>query len=461
MITLSCKDKLKDCPISIHSDSTSNSVRKVSPKSSKMHAISSKEPSQCFKLPNTSSVQVIPYCGFSLFLGFFLATLFYRKRARHYLKKQSKLEQENNFLKNSLERCRQSDQLLENLSNKFSVTCHSLVKEMKMESQMYFSEKSKTIESLLSPVQATLLAFKQNLETFETQHAEDRGTLKEQIAHLLSVEKKLEKETQALTNILKHPGTRGRWGEIQLERILELSGMLKYCDYEIQASDPQGLVRADMIVRLPQDRCVIIDAKAPFSETYFSEENADRSDLIKKIKEHIKTLKSKSYWNKFHYSPEFVILFLPGESIFNDALRIAPELIDIAASSNVILSSPLTLLALLKTIAHTWKQENLHKQIQEIGRLGKELHHRLYNVFNHFHKLGKHLNLTVQSYNDLSSSLQHRVLPTLRKFEDLEVSSSLHKIEDPSTIHNPIQPFLPGLEQENSSSEIPTLKENL
>lgn len=379
----------------------------------------------------------------SLCLGVLLSSFYYRKREVRYLEEQRKLENENILLKNSLELSRQSEQLMEDFSNKLSVTCQALIKDMKAETQVYFSEKSKTIESLLLPVQTTLLAFKQNLETFETKHAEDRGALKEQITHLLSVEKKLEKETQSLTNILKHPGARGRWGEIQLERILELSGMLKYCDYETQASDPQGLVRADMIVRLPQERCLIIDAKAPFSETYFSDENMDKSELVGKIKEHIKILKSKSYWDKFRYSPEFVILFLPGESIFNDALRIAPELIDIAAASNIILSSPLTLLALLKTIAHTWKQENLQKQIQEIGQLGKELHHRLHVVFNHFYKLGKNLNNAVQSYNDMASSLQHRVLPTLRKFEDLELTSSLHKIEEPS-ICNPTKPFLPN-----------------
>ncbi|WP_348663029.1 DNA recombination protein RmuC [Chlamydia vaughanii] len=400
----------------------------------------------------------LAFCGFCL--GVCLSSLYYRKRESAHIEAKRKLEHDNELLRNSLELSRRQEQLMEEFSNKLSVSSQALIKEMKEETQSYFSEKSKTIESILTPVQSTLTAFKQNLETFETKHAEDRGTLKEQISHLLAAEKKLEKETQALTDILKHPGSRGRWGEIQLERILELSGMLKYCDYETQASDAQGSARADMIIRLPQERCLIIDSKAPFSETYFSNDNSDKSDLVGKIKEHIKTLKSKSYWEKFHYSPEFVILFLPGESIFNDALRIAPELIDIAATSNVILSGPLTLLALLKTVAHMWKQENLQKQIQEIGQLGKELHHRLHVVFNHFHKIGKNLNNAVQSYNDMSSSLQHRVLPTLRKFEDLEVSSSLHKVEDPSPIHSPATSFLPSYaDEEESPSEESLLKD--
>ncbi|AAP05520.1 DNA recombination protein RmuC [Chlamydia caviae] len=393
-------------------------------------------------------------------LGLSLSSLYYRKRESSQMKLQRNLEHENELLKNSLDLSRRQEQLMEDFSNKLAVSSQSLIKEMKEETQSYFSEKSKTIESILTPVQATLTAFKQNLETFESKHAEDRGSLKEQITHLLAAEKKLEKETQALTDILKHPGSRGRWGEIQLERILELSGMLKYCDYETQVTDAQGSARADMIIRLPNERCLIIDSKAPFSETYFSQNTSNKSDLVGKIKDHIKTLKSKSYWEKFHSSPEFVILFLPGESIFNDALRIAPELIDVAATSNVILSGPLTLLALLKTVAHMWKQENLQKQIQEIGQLGKELHHRLHVVFNHFHKVGKNLNNAVQSYNDMSSSLQRRILPTLRKFEDLEVASSVHKIEDPSSIDNPAASLLPSYEEEDIPVENSLLQED-
>ncbi|WP_201456282.1 DNA recombination protein RmuC [Chlamydia sp. 17-3921] len=379
------------------------------------------------------------------FFGYFLASCSYNKKKNLYLAKIHKLEQENQILQATVNLNRQQEQLMEDFNNRLVVSSHNLIKNMKEEAQNYFGEKSKSIESILSPVQTTLTAFKQNLEKFEIQHAEDRGALKEQMVSLLAVEKKLEQETQALTNILKHPGSRGRWGEIQLERILELSGMLKYCDYDSQTTNSQASARADIIIRLPQERCLVIDAKAPFSETYFSlDENPNKTDLVDKLKEHIKNLKSKSYWNKFHYSPEYVILFLPGESLFHDAIRLAPELIDFGAASNVILSSPLTLLALLKTIAYMWKQENLQKQIQEIGLLGKELHHRLHVVFGHFHKIGKNLNQTIQSYNDMAASFQHRVLPTLRKFESLEVTSSTHHIEDPILIQNTTASFLPS-----------------
>lgn len=386
------------------------------------------------------------------FLGVFFTSCYYKKKILSLIQQTQQLERENQFLQDSLNLKRNQEQLIEDFSNRLVASSHNLIKDMKEEAQAYFCEKSKTIESILSPVQTTLTAFKQNLEKFEVQHAEDRGSLKEQMTSLLAVEKKLEKETQALTDILKHPGSRGRWGEIQLERILELSGMLKYCDYEAQTSDSQASARADIVIRLPQGRCLVIDAKAPFSDTYFSlDETTSKTDLVDKIKEHIKSLKSKSYWDKFHYSPEYVILFLPGESLFNDAIRLAPELIDFGASSNVILSGPLTLLALLKTVAHTWKQENLQKQIQEIGLLGKELHHRLHVVFNHFHKIGKNLNHTVQSYNDMAASFQHRALPTLRKFENLEITSSSHHIEDPVVIQNTTISFLPSCEEEEPS----------
>nr|WP_238318213.1 DNA recombination protein RmuC [Chlamydia ibidis] len=328
---------------------------------------------------------------------------------------------DNELLRQSLELSRGQEQLIEDFSNRLAVSSQALIKEMKEESQNFFSEKSQHIESILSPVQTTLTNFKRQLEIFETQNAEDRGTLKQQLTHLLSVEKQLEKETQTLTNILKNPGSRGRWGEIQLERILELSGMLKYCDYETQTSGDDSPARADVIVRLPKERCLIIDSKAPLSESYFSQ-SLDKNDLVKKLKEHIRSLKSKAYWEKYDNAPEFVILFIPGENIYKDAINLDPHLVDFASSSNVILSGPLTLLALLKTLAHIWQQENLGKQIQKISDLGKELHKRLQKVWEHMQKTGKHLHDAAKSYNSMLSSINSRVLPTIRKLETLDVS---------------------------------------
>ncbi|MDD6310233.1 DNA recombination protein RmuC [Chlamydia suis] len=345
------------------------------------------------------------------------------------------LEHSKSILQMSLDTRRSQEQLIEEFSHKLSSASQAFARDIKAESQEFFSEKTQAITSVLTPVHNTLSAFKQNLEMFETKQAEDRGALKEQLSQLLTAEKKLERETQALTNILKHPGSRGRWGEIQLERILEISGMLKYCDYSAQTVDAQtSSSRADIVIRLPQNRSLVIDAKTPFSEEYLTDNQADPSDLVKKIKDHIKTLKTKSYWDKFEQSPEFVILFLPGESLFNDAIRCAPELLDYAGQSNVILSSPITLMALLKTVTYVWKQENVHKQIQEIGRLGKDLYQRMHKLFDHFHKVGKHLGQAVHSYNDMSSSLSARVLPILRTFDKLEVSSSHNTIEELSQV---------------------------
>lgn len=369
--------------------------------------------------------------------GVGLLAFYYSQKLKRQSESLRQLTLENALLKKTAELSKNQEQLMETFSLRLAASSQAMIREIKEETQNYFSEKSQTLESILTPMQTTLSSFKQNLANFESKHAEDRGELKTQILHLLEVEKKLEKETQTLTGILKHPGARGRWGEIQLERILELSGMLKYCDYETQMSDGTGAVRADLIIRLPQERCLVIDAKAPLPEAYLTNDSSP-TDLIVRLKDHIKILKTKSYWEKFDKSPEFVILFLPGESLFNDAIRTAPELIDIAASSNVILSSPLTLLALLKTVAHMWKQENVQKQILEIGALGKELHQRMHTLFGHIHRTGKNLSSAVQSYNDMTSSLQRRVLPTLRKFEALEISS--HQITVPAWVQTPTPP---------------------
>ncbi|AKC30192.1 DNA recombination protein RmuC [Chlamydia trachomatis] len=382
-------------------------------------------------------------------LGIALGVLFSFKIFTKKLSRQYEiirdLEHSKAILQMSLDTRRSQEQIMEEFSHKLTSVSQAFARDMKTESQEFFSEKTQAITSVLAPVHNTLSAFKQNLENFETKQAEDRGALKEQLSQLLTAEQKLERETQALTNILKHPGSRGRWGEIQLERILEISGMLKYCDYSTQTVDSsESSSRADIVIRLPQNRSLVIDAKTPFSEEYLTDNHADPTDLVKKIKDHIKTLKTKSYWDKFEQSPEFVILFLPGESLFNDAIRCAPELMDYAGQSNVILSSPVTLMALLKTVTHVWKQENLQNQIREIGQLGKDLYQRMHKLFDHFHKVGKHLGQAVHSYNDMSSSLSARVLPILRTFDKLELSSSHNKIEALSQVSTlPHSPKVP------------------
>lgn len=256
-------------------------------------------------------------------LGIALGVLFSFKIFTKKLSRQHEiirdLEHSKAILQMSLDTRRSQEQLMEEFSHKLTSVSQAFARDMKTESQEFFSEKTQAITSVLAPVHNTLSAFKQDLENFETKQAEDRGALKEQLSQLLTAEQKLERETQALTNILKHPGSRGRWGEIQLERILEISGMLKYCDYSTQTVDSsESSSRADIVIRLPQNRSLVIDAKTPFSEEYLTDNHADPTDLVKKIKDHIKTLKTKSYWDKFEQSPEFVILFLPGESLFNE-----------------------------------------------------------------------------------------------------------------------------------------------
>mgnify|MGYP001102242880 CR=1 FL=1 len=390
---------------------------------------------------------------FGLALGVISAFKIFTKTLAQKNEVIRNLEHDKAILQMSLDARRNQEQLIEEFSHKLTSVSQAFARDIKTESQEFFSEKTQAIHSVLAPMHNTLSVFKQNLENFETKQAEDRGALREQLSQLLTAEKKLERETQALTNILKHPGSRGRWGEIQLERILEISGMLKYCDYSVQTVDTNdSSSRADIVIRLPQNRSLVIDAKTPFSEEYLTDSHADPTDLVKKIKDHIKILKTKSYWDKFDQSPEFVILFLPGESLFNDAIRCAPELMDYAGQSNVILSSPVTLMALLKTVTYVWKQENLQNQIREIGQLGKDLYQRMHKLFDHFHKVGKHLGQAVHSYNDMSSSFSARVLPILRTFDKLEISSSHNKIEEFSQISTlPHSPKVPC--QEPSLSE--------
>lgn len=342
-------------------------------------------------------------CGFAgCFLGALLTFIYLQKKIISLLKDKVALE------------TRLDTQIsLEEVTKNFS---EKILKDLHKDSEEFFSKKSANIESILTPMRESLSFFQQNLKQFETKQAEERGSLKEQIAQLISMNSALKFETQSLSSILKHPANRGRWGEVQLERLLEISGMLKYCDFSSQQASSEKS-RPDILIHLPKNRCIIIDAKVPLSEDYFAhnDERAQKGkeDLVIKIKAQVKNLHSKDYINQFPHTPEFVVLFLPGEGIFYDLLRLSPQLFDDAAKHNVIICTPSNLLALLKTIAYTWKQENLHEQIQTIKELGKTFYDRFQSVIKHFTSLRRNLNQFVLEYNQVINSINKRLFPEI------------------------------------------------
>ena len=260
-------------------------------------------------------------------------------------------------------------------------------------------------------------------------------SLKEKLGQMIDQEKELKQETQSLIRALRTPNVRGRWGEIQLRRVAELSGMVNHCDFVEQKQDLEdGRSRPDMIINLPGNRQVIVDAKTPF-EAYLDAmqtTDEDKRDAklklhAKHVRQHIVGLGKKAYWQKFDQTPEFVVLFLPSEGFFSAALEQDPTLIEIGVDQGVIIATPMTLIGLLRAVSYGWKQERLSQSAEEIAALGKELYKRLIDMQGHILKLGKSLGSSVENYNKMIGSYESRVLVSGRKFQKMGIG-----IEDES-----------------------------
>jgi DNA recombination protein RmuC len=262
------------------------------------------------------------------------------------------------------------------------------------------------------------------------------------VVSLTETQKALHTETGNLVKALREPQTRGRWGELQLRKVLELAGMLEYCDFEEQVSisfDDRRL-RPDVVVRLPGAKNVVIDAKAPLAgylNALEAQDEATRAscllDHARQIRQHIDSLAAKAYWAQFQPTPEFVVLFLPGEVFFRAALLADPELLEYGGGK-VILASPTTMIAMLKTIAFGWNQKNLADNARKISEAGKQLYERLCTMTGHVDSLGKKLEGAVKSYNDMLSSMEKRVFPAGRKVAELDRSLAADNLADPEQI---------------------------
>jgi len=283
---------------------------------------------------------------------------------------------------------------------------------------------SEQLTSVIAPLKESLIAVDKKVGELESVRQGAYSGLLQQIEGLLHSQKILHKETSSLARALCAPTIRGRWGEMQLKRVVELSGMSEHCDFLEQASlkNEDEMFRPDMIVTLPKNKKVIIDAKAPLEVLLSnSEENLTANqELAQTIRRHLLSLKKKSYYKVVGESPEFTVMFLPGESVLSRALLADPMLLDFAAQHEIILATPLILIALLKAIAFSFKQESVAHNIEEVRKLSQQLIDRVGVVASHFEKLGKHLKQATDSYNQTLSSLDSRVLVTARKLSEIK-----------------------------------------
>lgn len=291
--------------------------------------------------------------------------------------------------------------------------------------------RQKEVQQLVEPMKESLAKYDRHVQEMERVRERAYGSLSQQVESLMSTQQQLQKETANLVRALRTPQVRGRWGEITLRRVVELAGMLKYCDFFEQASKDteQGRLRPDMVVRLPNEKQIVVDSKAPllaYLEALEAESDEKRASKLalhaKQIQAHMNKLSEKTYWEQFQPTPEFVVLFIPGENFFSSALEQNPGLIEEGVSKGVILATPTTLISLLKAVAFGWQQETLAKNAEAISNLGKELYGRISTMTEHLENLGQNIAKCVSTYNQVIGSFERRVLASARKFGDLGIT---------------------------------------
>jgi DNA recombination protein RmuC len=293
-------------------------------------------------------------------------------------------------------------------------------------------KRQMAIDALVAPVKASLDKVDEKILALERAREQAYGEIRQQFAQMAETQNQLRLETSNLVKALRQPHVRGRWGEVQLRRVVEMAGMLKHCDFVEQesAEGEEGNLRPDLVVRLPGNRQIIVDSKAPI--TAYLEAHEAASDEVRKakialhaqlVRGHLQALGAKRYWEQFQPTPEVVVMFIPGEAFFSAALEADPELLDTGFGQNVIIASPASLMALLKAAAYGWRQESIAENARAISQLGQELHARLGVMADHLTRLGKSLGSATDAYNSAVASFESRVMVSARKFKELGATS--------------------------------------
>lgn len=299
---------------------------------------------------------------------------------------------------------------------------------MKESSGAFLDLAQTKLDAYVAPLRESLGKVETQVNALESARKEAYGSLTEAVRSLREDQLRLRSETNNLVTALRAPHVRGRWGEIQLRRVVELAGMVQHCDFVEQPTTDDGegrVLRPDVLVNLPGGKCIVVDSKAPLAAYLdaFATDVTDEArqaalrDHARQVREHIVKLGQKAYWRQFDATPEFVVMFLPDESFLRAALEHDPTLVEFAADNHVITASPTNLIGLLRAVHYGWQQETIAEGARQISDLGRELYKRLSTMGTHFSKLGRSLDTAVRSFNETVGSLERQVLPQARRFE--------------------------------------------
>lgn len=335
-----------------------------------------------------------------------------------------------------------SAEALKRNSEQFLHLAESHLKQKQSEAQSDLEKRQAAIKHMVDPIKEALDKTAEQVQRLEKERKEAYGSISKYLESMQLSQKELRLETHNLVKALRRPEVRGQWGEIQLKRLVELAGMLEHCDFDTQVTrrSEEGILRPDLVVHLPEERNIVIDAKTPldsYLEAVETQDDAERrrhlAEHLRKVKDRIDELSRKAYWSQFDRSPEFVVLFLPGEQYLAAALDLDNGLLERALSQKVILATPTSLMGLLKAVSYSWRQLALIDNAEKIRDIGVQLYDRLATFTDHLSKLGRSLNTTVTHFNSAMGSLKSRVLPGAQKFHEMGITS--HKDpEEPEQI---------------------------
>ena len=326
-----------------------------------------------------------------------------------------------------------ADTALRTSQQSFLESARSTLETVRVEMTGDLTERQTAVDTVVRPLADSLAKLEAQIHELEAARRQAYGSLDQQMQTMALRETELQKETAQLVTALRAPQVRGRWGEITLRRVAELAGMAERCDFceqETQETET-GRIRPDMIVRLPDERTIVVDAKAPLTaylDAVAATGDADRRTALirhsQQVAKHVEQLSSKTYWAQFQPAPEFVVLFLPGDPFFSAALEHKPALMEDAARQKVLVATPTTLIAILKGVAYGWRQEKLAENAEEIRQLAAELFDRIVTLQTHFNDIGRSLGKSVDAFNRCVGSLESRVYPSLRRIRELGATTA-------------------------------------